>query len=387
MNVDIVDSENRLNDLQAEWRALHRADRGTDIFGSPEWFTNWWRHNGAAGVWLRVGNEQFALPTLSRRLHVITVRRKGALAAVVPLVLNTCYWRRLPVRIVASALSEHSPRTGCTADGIETTDTHPIAAAFSELSQSRAWDLCFLDGIPPASNSLEVATQELQRAGHHVQQTDCWSHATLGRRESWDVYLAERGRHFRKHLWQTERALAKLAELATIHRRGLDAAETGLREFIAIDAQSWKAKDGETIANNDRLEAYYTDLGGRLAQEDRFETWTLTIGGELASSFLCLVDETRVYTLKTSFNNKFASARFSPSFVLMASIARDAWDRGRDIDFVGETGFSRRWTKSTQEFRSLLIFRKGPYGGLLRAMETARRLLRRPDKAQASAPQ
>ncbi len=379
MLIELVDTEEGLGALAAAWEDLRAGNEALDVFSRHDWVANWWTHFGRGGgedaIHLHDGEEILTIPVRDRRLHVAVAKDGGEVVAIAPLVVSSGRWRRLPARFLTPPLNGQAARSDwIAAPGPKGDAAVEAIAAF--LAESGGWDVLVLDGLPLDGAALRIAAERFARAARGFAAIPPWGHSQIPVGESWDGFLAARGRHFRKHLWQTERALAKLGEVQAVHRAGGDAAAQGVDEFFDIDRESWKAEHGESVALDARLEAYYRDLAARFARRGMFETWTLTVGGDAVASFLCLCEGKVLYTLKTSFRHKFASAKYSPSMVLMSHIVRDAWARALHIDFVGRTGFSRRWSSEERLFGGLRAYGRGPFALALRGADALRARLR-----------
>jgi len=291
--------------------------------------------------------------------------------AIAPLLLVRGWWRRCPVRILAPPLNNHAPRSGFL------TARAPRAAVMAVveyLARSRQWDMMLLDGIPGQSGLVPALSEAAVQRLRLGRQQPPWSHAYLAIEGTWEQYLARQKRHFRKHLWQAERALTQMGTVTVERYDRPETVPIGMQVFMEIDSESWKAKEGESLALHPAVGAYYTDLAERFAQRQRCEIWTLKIAHEPTAAFLCLCDNRVLYTLKTSYKEKFASARYSPSIVLLARIVEEAWERKLSgIDFVGRMPFVERWTAAGREFDRLVAFRRHPYSDLVRLVDWTRR--------------
>ena len=142
---------------------------------------------------------------------------------------------------------------------------------------------------------------------------------------------------------------------------------------MAIDAASWKATNGESIALSSEVGAYYRSLMLRFGASGSACIWVLRIAGQPAAGYLCLVHNRIVYLIKTSHAKEFASARHAPSRVLLSHMIETSWKAGlRGIDFVGRMEFVDRWASAALEFVPAVGFGRGAYGTLVRAIDHAR---------------
>jgi CelD/BcsL family acetyltransferase involved in cellulose biosynthesis len=344
MQIEVIDKVDALQAFEPIWETLRSANPITDVFTSLDWFLNWWNHfgNGVEPNMLVVhdGDKWTHIPGYGARLHVLVVWDGDEPVAIAPLILVQGQWRRFPVRILAPPLNSHAPRSGF----LVPREPHAAVAALVQyLVNSTLWDVMLLDGIPRQSGFVaafrEVAAQRLCL----TPSTSSWSHLYLALEGNWEEYLSSRNRHFRKHLWQAERALAQLGTVTIERYDSPDTIQTGMQAFMEIDRESWKARDGESIALHPALGTYYQELAERFARRNCCELWLLSIANEPAAAFLCLRDARKLYTLKTAYKAKFASARYSPGIVLLTHIIQEAWKaKLLGVDFVGRMPFVER---------------------------------------------
>ena len=180
---------------------------------------------------------------------------------------------------------------------------------------------------------------------------------------------------------QSERALNKLGALTFERYDQPNTIRSGFQTFVEVDSESWKSTKGESITFHSNLEAFYLELVKRLASQNRSEIWTLKINEEPAASFICLRYRNVLYTLKTSYKQKYASARHSPGKVLLSQMIKEAW-RAKlvGVDFVGKVPFVEHWASEDRGYDQLIIFRKRYYGygiGILNSISKRTAMMKR----------
>jgi hypothetical protein len=375
MHVEVIETEAALQALAPTWERLWTSIPQTDIFASFDWFCNWWEHFGTGTstdvMVVRDGDGWHDLRGDHKQLHVLVVWEHDAVVAIAPLLLVRTRWRRWPVRLLMPPLNAHAPRSGLL---VSPTAPTAVTALVEYLATSTRWDMLWLDGIPGLSRVVSTCGAVAARRLRLGRQQPSWSHAYLALESTWEQYLARQKRHFRKHLWQAERALARLGTVTMDCYTCPEAIPDAMQRFIEIDGASWKAREGESLASHPAIAAYYTALATRLAQRQRCEIWLLSIAHEPAAAFLCLRDGRVLYTLKTSYKEKFASAQHAPSIVLLAHMIQVSWQQQRQgIDFVGRMPFVERWTAAGQAFEPLIAWRRHPYADLVRLADWTRR--------------
>jgi CelD/BcsL family acetyltransferase involved in cellulose biosynthesis len=357
MRLEVVDTVDRLQTLGPEWEALRFRDAQTDVFASFDWFLTWWEHfgngSGPAALVVHDGDALVDIPGQVDRLHVLLVREGDKLTGIVPLIAVRGLWKKCPVRVLAPPLNSHAPRSGIICADNATTVSEALAL---HLAESSGWDMMILDGLPRDSGCVSTFRGTADRQGLRRRNDSSWTHSLLACEGTFEHYLNRKGYHFRRHLRQLGRALAQLGPVTATRYETPAEVEKGMRAFMEIDRESWKAMEGESIGLSAEVGSFYSDLAQRFVQRNRCEIWILWIGDEPAAGYLCLRDQNALYTLKTSYKRKFSSARHSAGFILLGRIVEDAWRRNLShIDFVGKLPFTERWASGTREFDGLVL--------------------------------
>ena len=381
LRVDIIRDEAGLIASRADWKRLWHQDATADLFGSVDWVHNLFLHFGQAAseASLACAGEDGLVPIPGGpwSLRVCIVRDdQQAATAILPLVQIEGSMFGLRRRILSVPINFHAPRSGLIATRFDA----PIAAALAEaLMRCADWDVLILDGLPAANGRADLLAEALALRGAASVRQWQWPSAFLRVDGSFEDYLGGGARqHFRRSLVKSTNGIAKLGTIEFECHRGHEAAKTGFDLFLQVDAGSWKAKSGESIAQIPALAGYYRSLCERMAESLGIEIWIMRVGGAPAAAFLCPHDGRVHYTLKSSFHESFTSANRSPSLVLLAEIVRHAWHEGsRGIDFIGKVAFLDRWSNEDLILRQHLLFRRRSVWLRLRLARRARAVLKR----------
>lgn len=350
LRVEAAVDEAALELLRADWERLWSEDIHADVFGSFDWFVNWWKHFGrrdsTAALVTRVQGELTGLSGIVYAPYVCVARTAdGRAAAILPLVRAQVVFRGRRVRVLSVPVNSHAPRT-CIAIGRDAGSTAPVALA-RHIAGLRDYDLVLFDGLNDAGGHVARLMGALTSCGLFAGPAGRWSHSYLRFDGAWDEFLLAQGRHFRKSLRQAERGLEKLGAV-TVERYGAaEACRRGLPLFLGIDAASWKARDGESVAGHAALRSYYSELCSRLAVHDRCELWVLRVAVAAVACFFCLTAKGTCYTLKASFVDAIGSGGCSPGRVLLTDMARQLWSTdSAGMDFVSNVPFMERWANA-----------------------------------------
>jgi CelD/BcsL family acetyltransferase involved in cellulose biosynthesis len=378
LRCEMIRTRAAVDALRPEWDRLWQSDAGADLFGSSLWYRTLLHHFGDAGATeLAVhGPNGFATLACGRwepRLCVVRAAR-GTAVALLPMIATEARLGGRTREVLALPLNAHAPRGGIVATRRDPLTAELLAQALLDAGA----DVLLLDGLRADDPLLGLLAGALERRGCCGAGAGTWPSAYLRYAGSHEQYLAGGERlHFRRSLVKATNGLRKDGTLSFECHRGADAAGSGYAAFLEIDAASWKATRGESIAAYPHLRDYYGALCSELARLDRIEIWILRCGGVPVAGFLCPHDGRHRYTLKSSYRDALAAKR-SPSLVLLAQLVRTTWAQdARGIDFVGKVPFLERWATEDLHFASRTYFRSRY--ALLRSLgaERAQRALER----------
>ena len=346
MKAEVICDLAGLHALQTEWDRLWAEDATADIFGSFDWFLNWWTHFGQGertdALHAHGASGLIAVPGGNWRMRVIVVRDPaGVTRAILPLVLISGMYEGVRCRILSTPINSQSVRACIVASPFGPDIVTVLCDALCEESE---WDVLLLTGVARDGARPKQLAAALAGRGMTRGPVGTVPSAYLRIDGTWDEYMAGGSRrHFRRSLVKAERGLEKSGALSWERYAAAEASSIGTTLFMEVDGASWKAHSGESVAMVPALRDYYTALCARLAQTGRAEVWGLRVGGQPAAVFLCLNDGRALYTLKSSYSEAFAEGR-SPSQVLIRHVIRESWNSGlRGVDFVGKVPFLDRW--------------------------------------------
>lgn len=376
MRAEVVERGSVLAGLEEDWQKTWLRDGQADVFASPAWFMNWWQYFGESGQALDTlfhyaDGAPATLKVDKRQPYVVVLRDANDVLAIAPLLRIRSRWRRCPVTLLTLAINNHSPRSGFAIAAANPSERRTLVGHIArELKKNSHWDVLLVDGIPQFAaddqDPLRKACARRPAAGR------VWSHCYIPFDRDWNDFLRAQGRHFRKRLSQPANALNELGQVNFQLLSSLDDIKAGLEAFMAIDAASWKAESGESIAHH-AVGDYYRALALRFANQGACHLWLLKLDDQPAASFLCLIHKEIVYLIKTSYKQEFASARHSPGRVLLAHMIEHYWKNGwLAMDCVGRMPFVERWTQQCVAFQPWFGYSARPLGRLLGGIDRLR---------------
>ncbi len=320
MSVTTLEVHHRLDDVAEEWDQL--ADRvGSPPFGRPGWFAAW-----VAGF--ADGNA----------LELFVLRREGALAAVLPMLAGGGRLR--------TPTNSHTP-----AFTVVAADDAAVADVLRRVLRlrRRAVTLGFVD--PRTAEQVRVAARDARCA---VRETLLLQTPTVNLAGA--SPLARLDPKARRVLARRRRRLEERGPLRLEVHDGGDRLEELTRTWFAMEASSWKGRQGDAVLSRSETVRFYVDLSRWAAARGHLLLVFLCLGGAPIAFQLALVDPSAWYFLKTGYDEELRA--LGPGKLLMAELLERAAELGRvRVDLGGSADpYKLEWTKEVRPYVELTAY-------------------------------
>jgi CelD/BcsL family acetyltransferase involved in cellulose biosynthesis len=344
----VVETHDAIEPLGAEWGDL--AERaGAPPFLHPVWFETWWRAFGAG------------------RLEVLTSRRDGRLAGVLPL--------RTRRGLISSPTNWHSDLYGPVAED-EEAKLELLGAVFAR--RPRRVDFSFLGG-----ESGDLGLLERAAGGRRLVSRVMLRSPYVPVEGDWDSYWTSLSKNLRSTVRRCRNRLEERGAVTIEVSEGRDRLDEDLEVCFRLEATGWKGERGTAIASQPDTLAFYTEISRWAAEQGILRLAFLRVDGAPVAFNLSFEAGGRHYLLK--LGHEAALDRLGPGTVLTAELVKRAFDLGLEsYEFMGGPDrYKLRWTGG--ECRELLraqVFARSPSGWIDRMVQThgralAKRALRR----------
>jgi CelD/BcsL family acetyltransferase involved in cellulose biosynthesis len=352
---EVVRSVEDLRALQAEWDALARGE------------------HLATGehAWVLAAAETFAA---DGRLYVILVRdADGALCAAAPLALQG----RRPQRLVLLAAGE----LGEPGD-VLTRDDDACAALATALAGA-PWAVV-LRRLSAGSRLADALTARLRARGAVVRRPapEC---PVIRLDESWREPEARLSSRRRSDLRRARRRADGVGAVTVdVHAPGPAEVSPLLDEAIAVEARSWKGREGTALRHNVRVLPFYRRYAELAAERGILRIALLHIAGDPAAMTVAVETAGGLWLLKVGYDEAFG--RCSPGMLMTRETIAYAADRNlRSYEFLGNRApWTDVWSEDMREFETLGVYRAG-VRGLAAAVSDARETRRNRRVEEAAA--
>lgn len=319
VHIEILETPDALRALEAEWRALEtRVADGLSYFQTYDWCANWcsFHLDGAADA-------------PDRRLQLVTIRRAGRLACILPLMQeNRAFGIRLH-RSLGVPMTQYS-------NILLDTDLLPVAdmrRCWKDLCRRFNSDAILLDRFPQASQLAAV----LDEADIDRTREEASLLMTLDGIESWEPFQAgftksvRRGR--RRRFRKIERELGKIG--LEVHFGGTEAYRKAI--LLALDFKHiWLKQSGRNMAAfaGPHAADFLMALQGDSTACEGALVYVLTAGGKPIAIELGFIQQRHYYCFLGSFD--WARRTYSAGKVQMEQSLKWSIENHLSvIDFLG----------------------------------------------------
>jgi CelD/BcsL family acetyltransferase involved in cellulose biosynthesis len=326
-----VETATAIEPLEAEWSAL-AAETGAAPWARPGWVAAWWSAFGKGA------------------LELVTVRRDGRLAAVVPLAA------RLGGAVAPT--NWHTP--GFEIVAADDDARHELVAAVLRRGFGHV-SVGFLDR---AGADVEVLRRGAAAAGYRTLERRLTQAPYLPLDGDFDSYLAAGGigKKPLKELMRRRTRLEERASLEFVVSDGADDLEALLGDGFAIEGSGWKDENGTAIRSRPDTLRFYTDVARWARREGLLRLLFLRLDGRPIAFVFALQDTRALYDVKAGYDVEFRTS--SPGKLIAYEMIRHAYEEGLEtFEFLGAADpFKLEWTQSVRERVLLQAF--APVKGL-----------------------
>lgn len=346
---DAIETDERLERVAPEWDAL--ADRvDASPLLRPGWLAAWWSAFGRGS------------------LEILTVRRGGRLAGVLPVYQRGgVWWSTTNVHSAEFAPIAADERAAAgLARGLFSRDGRRVALSFLTSVDAT------LAPIRRAASEAGWRTleQPLERSPYIALDGDF-----AGFESTLDGKLRSELRRRRRRLEEDGPLTVEVAD----GRGDLDAL---LDEGLAVESAAWKGESGTAIASQTDTNAFYRGLAAWAAERGFLRLAFLRHGGVPLAFDFSLEGAGAHYLLKTGYAPAYSRA--APGMILRHAMIERAFAAGLgSYEFLGhDHPWKRRWTSTCRERIVFQAFAPSIAGSLdhlsvTRARPLAKRLVRR----------
>lgn len=242
------------------------------------------------------------------------------------------------------------------------------------LRSEPGWQVLQVDNILP-DGSMAVALEQLgQDLGGRLLTYPVDFAPYLPIAQPFDALVATMDKKFRYKYRKRQESLGDHTGLSMRWFTQPDEVQAFLDAMLAVEARSWKAREGVAVAAATHEGSYYAKLLPYLAAQGDLLANVLFQADTPVAYNLCCHHGAWVGQLKTAFD--ISLEQLSPGALVIDSAIRAAFERGaREFDFLGTPGKSAPephklfWTKHVRSHISCFLFAPRPVPRLIAAVK------------------
>lgn len=361
LTTDVVRDTAGFQTLRGEWTELIEASACNRLFLTWEWMFTWWKHFSGG-----------------RRLHLITVRRDGELAAIAPLALRPWQPRRLlpfpAVEFLGTGSVGSDYLDVVLRRGEEREALQSLADRLAE--QQVMLELSQVDGA--SCHAVELASRLIQQHGWDTYRatTDFCPFIDLSG-HSWESYLEGLGSAHRYNFRRRLRNLTKRFDVRLEEVRSEEQRRQALPALIGLHHMRWNGRGGSGALHTPSLVAFHEELSRLALQRGWLRLCVLRLDGKPAASIYGFRYKDTFYFYQSGFDPGFG--KHSVGLVIMGLAIKSAMEEGmKEYDLLrGQEAYKYSWTRDERELIRLELYPPRARGVLYRETMEMRRGLKK----------
>ncbi len=339
MAVRTIEDPGELGALETAW-ALLAAEHGTIATQDPAWALG-----AARGV------------AAGERLRVVVVEDGARLVAVAPLLLRSGRLELLGYTELfepTDLLAASPAALACLCEG--------LAGLHRPLR---------LERLPAGSATPAALRAALGPRGRTiVRAAEPWPALTLG--ERWTELGGGLGARRRSDLRRAMRRAQAEGDVRTrLLRPGPRDVPALLDEAFAVEARSWKGREGTALVDQPERAAFLRAFAESAAARGELCVSFLDVGDRTAAMQVAAEWRRSLWLLKIGYDEAFS--RCSPGLLLLAHVVRDAARRGLDtLELLGATEeWLEPWSSDVRDAVTVLAYPLHPLAAPATARDAA----------------
>jgi CelD/BcsL family acetyltransferase involved in cellulose biosynthesis len=338
--IAVLRSPEEWDTLRSSWdEILARQSRGIedlDVSAGFDWAMTVWQTHLDSG-----------------QIEILVLREGNHVCGILPLYRFNKSIRRIPCRILAPLTEIFSGRTGFLLHEprLQYLDAL-LDHARNRMDRSEAMLFTLVNG----SLYQKLFLQWARRNATRLQTLTVERSPYTSLKENWERHFASIPGKLRTKIRSGEKRLRERGELSYREYRSAEEVAEFNQAVREIEAESWKATAGTSIASNPKHEAFHTALTLRAAQRGWFSGHLLLLDKQPIAYVNGLLYNGVFVSLKIS--HRVAFREMSPGHVLTALQFERLYQHGAHIyDWTGKCEeYKMRWADDTYCRTTYLLF-------------------------------
>jgi CelD/BcsL family acetyltransferase involved in cellulose biosynthesis len=365
--VDVIEDTEKFALLQYEWSELLDSSGANQLFLSWHWLYTWWRH-------LSEG----------RRLHLITVRRRGKLLAIAPLVIRPPKPQRLLPFRALEFLGTGAVGSDYLDLIIRRGEEQESIRALAEYLHGCKYmlDLARADAVSAHIRKLGVT---LARYGWHAERsaTDVCPYIAL-RGHTWESYLASLSSAHRYNLRRRIRNAERNFRLKFVAAESDTTRREYFSEFLGLHNKRWETRSGSEAMHTTHLVRFHEEFSVVAQQLGWLRLYLLQFDGRPVAAIYGFNCAHTTYLYQTGFDPTYS--KYSVGLICIGLAIERAVEQGvYEFDFLhGDEGYKYQWAHRQRKLLGFNLYPPNAHGKVYREVmqlrESMKKFLRTPQR-------
>ncbi|MFZ0955040.1 MAG: GNAT family N-acetyltransferase [Candidatus Sulfotelmatobacter sp.] len=335
--------------LGDEWRELLGRVQNDSPYWRPEWIL-------AA---LRAYTPQ-------AKVVVVTVRQRGILCALLPLVEERGKFAGLPARKLRAPLT--TVGVGVDIPRAVSEQDAAIALIWNALRARKDWDVLELPSVFEGA-AIEQLSAFAQKDSH---RTGSWTIPLIaffvipqGPAAKKDLEKYPRHPKLRSKVRQRETKLAALGSVRLVRTEKNGASD--LQRFYDMEAAGWKGKEKSAIISDPRSHQFFDEVTREAEKSGHLCLYTLELDGKPIAAHIGFTYRGRYWAAKSTYDENYRD--YAPGHLIVKAILQDCSDRGISEYVMGiREDWKMEWTQDVRKRSYQCIFNRGLWPRALHAV-------------------
>ncbi|MEK6327147.1 MAG: GNAT family N-acetyltransferase [Actinomycetota bacterium] len=243
-------------------------------------------------------------------------------------------------------------------------DLDPVLRAVAE----GPWTRITLPAVPADDPATERLRDALRARGWLVQEAFRESCPIIDTRGTFDAYSKALSANARRQVGKAQRRLEREGDVELRVVEPVTELDPVLAESFALEAAGWKGRSKSAILSSERITGFWRSLFERHQRLGGLRFSELRLDGALIAFCLGVVHNARLYTLKTSYDERHAY--FAPGHVLRLAMTERCFEQEIEAqELLGPVlRWKQRYATESRDTKVLRAYRRRPaslarYGG------------------------
>ena len=335
--VEVIRTFDRFKAIGPEWDRLVDGCGIDCMFLSHTWFSTWWEAFGE-----------------NNDLHIITVRNRGELVAVAPMMRTRASVYGIKTEALHAIYNPHTPRF----DFIVAANQGPqVYERIWQMIAANNCEMVTLAQVQEGSETIQTIEKLAKTAGWLSGQWVAPVSPFVALGCEYETYFNGLRPGVRFNLTKRYARLRRLGHVDVEVVTEPHAVEEAMRDGLRIEAAAWKGEQGTAMLSNPAVAEFYLRLAKREAAVNQLRLTFLRVEGKRIAFNYLLQNRNKLYAVKIGYDPEYHS--YSPGNMLLNLILKDACANGiQEYDLLGgDDDWKFEWTEKTREHRWLFLFR------------------------------